>query len=79
MNNRGLQLPEYFVFVVIMSASVASAIGTVRMANILEAAYEERMAMPEVQVREPTLPEICAPLYNNGTEDWITCMGVGYK
>lgn len=25
------------------------------------------------------LPTICRPLYNDGTDAWIECMGVGYK
>ena len=26
-----------------------------------------------------TLPQKCQQYYNNGTEEWIDCMGVGYK
>ena len=33
---------------------------------------------PVVEVRK-TLPEICAPFYNDGTGRWAECMGVGPK
>ena len=40
-------------------------------------AREVRLAKKNINT-ELTLPDICRPLYGNGTEDWITCMGVGY-
>ena len=26
-----------------------------------------------------TLPKKCMSFYNNGTDQWVECMGVGYK
>jgi hypothetical protein len=28
---------------------------------------------------QQTLPQKCAEFYNDGTDQWIDCMGVGYK
>lgn len=34
----------------------------------------------EIEIREEyqQAPERCAKYYNNGTEEWINCIGVGY-
>jgi hypothetical protein len=33
----------------------------------------------KVKVERVHLPTKCRPLYNNGTDEWIECMGVGRK
>lgn len=33
----------------------------------------------EVKVERVHLPTKCAPFYNDGSDRWIECMGVGYK
>lgn len=33
----------------------------------------------EIKVKREHLPSKCQKYYNNGSEDWINCMGVGYK
>ncbi len=44
-----------------------------------------RTIVLRTQARTPTithehnLPCKCAPLYNSGTDEWINCLGVGYK
>jgi hypothetical protein len=37
--------------------------------------YQEVIVKNEKQ----TLPQKCQPYYNNGTNEWINCMGVGLK
>ena len=32
----------------------------------------------EIKVERVHLPTKCRPFYNDGTEAWINCMGVGY-
>lgn len=39
---------------------------------VQRAEYEEAMSSYQ------QAPERCARYYNNGTDDWINCMGVGY-
>lgn len=39
----------------------------------------EHHVEPEPVERVVSLPEKCAPYYNDGTERWIDCMGVGYQ
>lgn len=37
---------------------------------------------PDIALPAPTsvhLPSVCAQYYNDGTDDWIECMGVGKK
>ncbi len=32
-----------------------------------------------MRMKAVPLPVKCAPYYNDGTDSWINCMGVGYK
>jgi len=34
---------------------------------------------PKAVTVSMTLPEKCRPLYNRGDDNWINCMGVGYR
>ena len=76
--NDGLSMADFVVLVLILLCVFSTASTVLDIYDLLVEAHEVRNAAPIVEVREPTLPEICAPLYNKGNEEWITCMGVGY-
>ena len=48
---------------------------------VLETASDSQDIQVKDQQKQEvnTLPQKCAPFYNNGTDDWIECMGVGKK
>ena len=43
-----------------------------------EEAKTQSPVIIEVPTPRQTLPQKCAKYYNDGTENWINCMGVGY-
>lgn len=77
---NGLSLADYFILCVIAWATVISAFTLHDIRDLLEAAHYAKgghtvTALPN---NDETLPELCREFYNDGTEQWINCMGVGY-
>jgi hypothetical protein len=48
------------------------------MRDLLEAAHMQRTTVVVHTVKTESLPVRCRPYYNDGTERWAECMGVGY-
>lgn len=44
-----------------------------------KAGYATRSEHVDVIIEPLPLPRKCAEFFNDGTEDWINCMGVGYQ
>lgn len=67
--NKWQRVVFFLILLFFLSLSIA-VIGT---------AYskEERITKKEESGRH--LPTECQSYYNNGTDEWINCMGVGYK
>ena len=76
--NDGLSLADYVVLVLILLCVFSTASTVLDIHDLLvdnHEAREVRLAKQNINTK-PTLPDICRPLYGNGTEDWITCIPV---
>lgn len=75
-----MRSPTWFrAFVVcLIAASLFVAAGRV-IIKTAETAEQSLNRAYEPRIEEPSLPEKCRPYYNDGTDRWIECMGVGRK
>jgi len=74
--SRKQRQTQLFVVSVIIGAL---ALATLYL-GIAIAGYEHAKAQPpQIPQARQTLPQKCQQYYNNGTDEWIDCMGVGYK
>lgn len=58
-----------FIFILFLSISYA----------VIETARGEMEEVIEKETERRHLPTQCAVYYNDGTDNWKECMGVGYK
>ncbi len=61
--------------ILIMTAELFSSILLYTQANVLDVQAKAIVRGTPKQ----TLPQKCAPYYNDGTDNWKACMGVDYK
>ena len=65
----------YFALILIFLFTV---VGTVKRIEDIVKEYDNQRQQ-EITEQYQRAPERCAEYYNNGTEEWIDCMGVGYN
>ena len=69
--------PDFVLVLVIIAALVGMALYFIGAIHVYETSKGQ--VTQSVTMARQSLPQKCAPYYNDGTEQWIDCMGVGYK
>ena len=68
--------PDFIIAVIIIALVIAAALYLVGAIFFWQSAVAAPVSHSSVTL---TRPQICAEYYNNGTDEWINCMGVEYK
>ena len=71
---------EWGVVASIMALGVTLSLTVAWSIHMVIDHYQSRTEVtPEYTTKPTHLPTICRRYYNLGTDEWIKCMGVGYK
>lgn len=68
--------PDFMLALVIIAAFVLLSAYFIGAIAVFEKSKEVTQSVTTSRVHLPTK---CRPYYNDGTDRWIDCMGVGYK
>ena len=73
--------PDFLVTVITLALFGAAVLYLCGAIWFWQSAVQAEELQPEDVTQSVTfhLPTKCAEFYNNGTDEWVNCMGVGYK